>query len=106
MNTLSYLDSVIKHMAAREPTNFEKHIQTGIGAVVIALLLWSGNALTTLKEQNAVSAAQISALLTSINRDGGIYTINQANRDFGIYRASVEALEVRVRRLESKLENR
>jgi hypothetical protein len=87
-------------------TVFERHAQTVLGAVVVAILGWSGFTLNNL----SVSVAQLTERVSAIQGNMTIlqsqttdrYTRQDAVRDLGAVQRSLEDHTSRIRALESK----
>jgi len=82
----------------------ERHIQTIGAAIIIALVLWVGNsvstntaALATLAERSKNQTSEITEMKQALAASNiSRYTRDDANRDLGIIHGRLKALEQRV----------
>ncbi|SOC56475.1 hypothetical protein SAMN05421509_10771 [Chromohalobacter canadensis] len=87
-----------------KPSIFERHLQTGIQLILVALLGWAGLKLVSLGEDNAVlrerliyQGDQISSLRRDLRDWSNLYyRKTDANREIGALQKDVQALKQRV----------
>ena len=68
----------------------ERHVQTVLGAIIIALILWVGNTLTTNQTQMAIMQTNLTVLTDEVSKlrlkvEQGVddrYRASDARRDF------------------------
>lgn len=68
----------------------ERHVQTVLGAIIIALILWVGNTLTTNQTQMAIMHTNLTVLTDEVSKlrakvEQGVddrYRASDARRDF------------------------
>lgn len=76
------------------PSLFERHLQTGIQVVLVALIIWFGQSTLDVKDKVARLEEQIRSVqrdLSSANADR--YTSQQASRDFESLTGRITTLE-------------
>jgi DUF1009 family protein len=92
---------------------FERHIQTGIQVLLVALVLWAGQQLVATGNRVVSLEVQVSALQKIMNRQESLYyTIRDSERDFGYVsrmlgecRDNANALRERVNQIDERLKN-
>lgn len=84
----------------------ERHFQTVISAVGIAILTWMGVSLNELQKNSATTTVELEYIKLEVNRigalSGNIYTTEQARRDWAENKEDLDSLDIRVRALELK----
>ncbi|MBZ9576720.1 hypothetical protein [Modicisalibacter sp. MOD 31.J] len=91
-----------------KPNVFERHLQTGIQLILVALLGWAGLKLVSLGEDSAAlrerityQGAQIASLRSDLRDWSNLYYRKaDASREIGALQDDVRALKQRVSRLE------
>lgn len=90
-----------------ETSPMERHIQTIVAGVAVAILIWVGATLNTATQQTARLEERLSSLFREVQmlreQLGNQYTRHDAERDLSIVRARLEDQQRRLERLESKL---
>lgn len=76
----------------------ERHAQTGIAAVLLALVIWTGNTLLTIKDDVTTLKVQVA------NLQGQVSAGNDDRFRSTEWRREKEILEERFRRIESDLD--
>lgn len=72
----------------------EKHLQTGIQILLVALILWSGNTTLELRDKVARMEEQLRSLqTTSLAATADGYTRSQAQSELGELRRRIESVE-------------
>lgn len=97
-------------MAAGEQSMFEKHFQTGVQVVMVALLLWAGRELVALGQSSAVLEERLAAqgaLLTEMRQEmqemsDVYYRRTDARRELDAIESRINGLDSRVSDLESR----
>jgi hypothetical protein len=92
---------------------FERHIQTAIQVLLVALVLWAGQQLVVTGNRVVSLEVQVSALQTIMNRQEAVfYTIRDSERDFGYVtrmlgecRDNTNSLRERLNRLDERIKN-
>ena len=90
----------------------ERHLQTAIGAVLIGLVFWVGNTLSTAETQMAVLDERVSNLTTEVSALRGQiadgvddrYRARDAQRDFSRVWAHMSSVDEQLDELERRLE--
>lgn len=93
-----------------KPNAFERHLQTGIQLMLVALLAWAGLKLVTLGEHTAVLRERLiyqGDQIESLRRDlrdwsDLYYRKSDANREINALRERVSSLDNRVETLEQQ----
>lgn len=89
------------------PRPIERHIQTILTALILAILVWVGSTLIDVSEQQAVQVVQIQALNERIaemkesTRDR--YTRSDASRDKEAMQERMKSFERRLDQVESRI---
>ncbi len=85
---------------------FEKHVQTGIQIVLVALLIWMVGTTQQTSVDVARMTVQIELLQDSVKslraHEDEAYTQTDAARDISLIRRDLESLAKRLERLEEK----
>ncbi|MCL7941207.1 hypothetical protein M8009_13015 [Halomonas sp. ATCH28] len=98
-------------MPDREDRNiFERHFQTGVQVVMVALLLWAGRELVALGQSSAVLEERLAAqgaLLNEMRQEMAsmsevYYRQTDARRDLNIIENRIDQLRKRVDDLEDR----
>ena len=81
----------------------EKHIQTTIGAVMVALLMWVGYSISEMSKSVARLEVQVDNLQQEVKRlQGDRYTKADSARDLGAVYKTLEDHTERLRSLEQR----
>jgi hypothetical protein len=85
----------------KEMNPIERHLQTVLQAVAVAMLLWAGTSIQDAREKIARMEERISEFRVQLTAaSDGRYRTNDAARDFAITAAQMNALERRIETLE------
>lgn len=91
----------------RTATKIEQHLGTIVQAVMIALLIWTGQSLLSLREQVAVMRVELTALQLIIQQgQNNRYSQADASRDLARVYIDMGRLEKRMEAIENKLKDR